>query len=191
MPSGYSETDDDCDDDNPDVNPGAADATSDGVDNDCDGATDEDASCNDYRPFGAGAGASRVYDTTAYDGGSYTETVNITSWAPSTGAATVQRVMLSSAGTSLTITENLQCASTGEVSLGGYGLSDGGLTTLTVAYSAARTELLAVADMSPGTTWSYAYDASDSLLGSLWSVSGTFEVIGTESVTVSQEPSTP
>ena len=122
-----------------------------------------------------------MYDTTAYDGGSYTETVNITSGRPRPGHHPARHAQHT--GTSWTITEHLRCASTGEVSLGGYGLSDGGLTTLTVAYS-ARTELLAVADMSPGTTWAYAYDASDSLLGSLWSVSGTFEVIGT-SVTVS------
>jgi len=183
-PSGYSETDDDCDDGDPSVNPGAADATTDGVDNDCDGDIDEDASCNDFRPFGAGTSANRVYNTTSYDGAAYTETVTVTSWTPASGAATVQRTMLGSSGSSWTITENLQCATTGEVSLTGYGLTDGGLTTLTVAYSAARTELLAVADMSPGTTWSYGYDASDALIGSLWTVSGTFEVIGTETVTV-------
>ena len=183
-PSGYSDTDDDCDDEDPGVNPGAADATSDGVDNDCDGSTDEDASCNDYRPFGAGSAASRVYSTTAYDGGTYTETVTISSWVPASGLATVQRVMLGSTGSSWTITENHQCATTGEVSLTGYGLSDGGLTTVTVGYSAPRTDLLAVADMSAGTSWTYAYSASDALIGALWDVSGTFEVIGTEAVTV-------
>jgi hypothetical protein len=183
-PDGYSDTNDDCDDTDASINPGAADATSDGVDNDCDGATDEDASCNDYRPFGAGATASRVYGTTAYDGGSYTETVTITGWNAASGAATVQRVMLGSTGSSWTITENHQCSTTGEVSMSGYGLSDGGFTSATVAFSTARTDLLAVADMSPGTTWSYSYDASDAVLGGLWSVSGTFEVVGTESVTV-------
>ncbi|MEC8422312.1 MAG: putative metal-binding motif-containing protein, partial [Myxococcota bacterium] len=183
-PEGYSDTDDDCDDSEPMINPGAADATADGVDNDCDGSIDEDASCNDFRPFGIGSTASRIYDTTAYDGGSYTETVIITSWAPSSGLATVQRVMLGSTGASWTVTEDHRCATTGEVSMTGYSLSDGGLTSATVTFSSGRTDLLAVADMSPGTTWRYAYDAEDALFGALWSVSGTFEVVGSESVTV-------
>ena len=61
-----------------------------------------------------------MYDTTAYDGGSYTETVNIT-LGTFDRAATVQRAC-PAARASWTIIENLQCASTGEVSLGGYGL---------------------------------------------------------------------
>jgi hypothetical protein len=183
VPNGYSETNDDCDDTDPTINPGAADATTDGVDNDCDGTADEDAGCNDYRPFGNGASASRTYATTAYDGGSYTETVTISSWTPSTGQAVLQRVMLSSAGSSWTITENHKCNGNA-VQMTGYSVTDGGLTSATLTFTAPRTDIEDPASMSPGTQWSFNYSANDALLGSMWDVNGTTEVIGTESVTV-------
>jgi hypothetical protein len=183
VPSGYSSNADDCDDTDGDVHPGVPDAFEDGIDSDCDGDIDEDASCNPYRPFGNGSTATRTYATTAYDGASYTETVSIASWDAGTGVATLQRVLLSSAGSSWTVTESHACNG-GATAMTGYSLSDGGLTTIAATFSLARTDLEDAASMTAGTRWAFAYDSTDAVMGVLWNVAGTMEVIGTESVTV-------
>jgi hypothetical protein len=47
---GYSIEEGDCDDEDPEVNPGVASDGCDGLDNDCDGQTDEDFAADEYEP---------------------------------------------------------------------------------------------------------------------------------------------
>lgn len=67
MPSGFVATRDDCDDGNSAIHPGVTD-TSNGVDDDCDGSTDEDAAVVDGSSDGSDAASTTVSVTLATEG---------------------------------------------------------------------------------------------------------------------------
>lgn len=70
QPDGYVANDDDCDDRDATAYPEAPDNTGDGVDNDCDGATDEDYdACAE--PFGEAAWWTSAYNTSGYGADTY------------------------------------------------------------------------------------------------------------------------
>ncbi len=181
QPSGFADNADDCDDTNAAINPDASDATDDGVDDDCDGTPDDEASCNSYRPFGYTSG-TRTYDTFALDGSSYTETVTISSWDPAAGVAVLQRSFSGSTG-SQQVQETHECNG-GAVQMTGWVYRDASGSATTFTYSTPRTDLESEANLVVGARWSYSYTASDSLASLSWSASGTMEVMAFEPVTV-------
>ncbi len=178
----YVDNGEDCDDSNAAINPDAADGTGDGIDDNCDGTPDDEASCNAYRPFGAGPTATRTFSTAALDGNSYTENVLIRSWSPSTGQAVLERAFVGASG-NITVQETHRCDGAA-VKMTGWVYQDASGTSATFTFSTPRTDLDDPSLMVPGYRWSYNYTSTDSVSGSSWQASGTMEVIGVESVTV-------
>lgn len=177
-PSGYANNPDDCDDSDPAVNPAASDTILDGIDDDCDGTADQDATCNAYRPFG-NTGGVRTYQTFALDGNNYAETVVIRQWDVAAQTAVIERQF----GSSLTVQETHRCAS-GAVEMTGWTYQDTTGLGATFAFSSARTDIESEANLTAGLSWSYSYTATDSTSGGSWDASGTMDVVGMESVTV-------
>lgn len=179
-PSGYANNADDCNDEDAEVNPAASDTVLDGVDDDCDGTPDQDATCNAYRPFG-NSGGVRTYRTDALDGNSYTETVIIRQWNPSTQTAVIERQF----GSNLTVQETHVCSG-GSVQMTGWTYQDAatGLGA-TFTFSVPRTDLESEANLAALLPWSYSYTATDSTTGGSWDASGGMVVDGVEAVTVS------
>ena len=181
QPSDHVDNGDDCDDTNPAINPDATDGTSDGIDDDCDGTPDDEASCNAYRPFGYTSGV-RTYTTFALDGSSYTETVTIQSWDAAAGVAVLQRSFSATTG-SQQVQETHQCNG-GAVQMTGWVHRDASGSATTFSYSSPRTDVEDESLLVVGARWTYSYTATDSLATLSWSASGTMEVEGFESVTV-------
>jgi hypothetical protein len=170
----------DCDDSEATAYPGALDNIADDIDNDCDGAVDEDAYCNVYFPLSNGPSAEWTYQTEAWDGYAYTETVTISAWSAGSGTGTLSR---SFAGPlAFTVDEEVKCIA-GTVSQTGV-TADHPTYAGTASYSRARTLLQPAASLVPGATWTYNYDATVLGLITAWSASGTYRVVGTATVSV-------
>ncbi len=172
---------DDCDDADPDIHPGAGDFHVDQVDEDCDGELDEDGYCNLYLPLSNGTSATRTYST-ARDGTLYTEEMTLEAYDAATGEATIGRSLDDGSGTVVPVEEYVSCDSSG-VEMTGLGATYSGYG-VTLTYDSPRPLLQDVASMTAGTSWSYSYTASDSSVGDLWEGSGTYEVLGTDTITV-------
>ena len=170
----------DCDDSDPSVYPGADDLHADGVDEDCDGTIDEDAYCNVLWPMSNGTSAVRTYDISR-DGASGTDTMTLQAFDASTGTGEVLREV-DLGGTVYPLVEHHVCDADG-VHMTGLGATYSG-TSVVALYDAARTFLLPVDELVVGATWTYDYTASDSSIGDLWSAVGGYEVLGTDTITV-------
>jgi len=173
---------DDCDDDDADLSPDGDETVVDGDDNDCDDEVDEDAYCHPYFPLSLESGHELVYISTSSAGNVYDEVSTVTGWDSATGEASNNRAFDDGAGTQFSVVEALQCTGDG-VELEGWHVDQGGSTVATITYSAARLMLADEASLTDGATWEYSYAATEGTLGSGWDASGTFTVVGTESVT--------
>jgi len=173
---------DDCDDSDATVNPDGDDSSPDGVDSDCDGDVDEDGYCNFYAPFANGSSALWTYDTSR-DGTVYVEEVAITAWDSSLGEAVLERTLTDTTGAATIMDEYWTCDGSG-VAMTGLDYIMHGSPTFSATYTVPRTVLLDEASMTPGTSWSYSYEASDASMGTIWLAEGTMTVLGTDSITI-------
>jgi len=173
---------DDCDDADASVSPIGDETAPDGLDSDCDGTVDEDGYCNLYAPLANGSGALRTYDTVR-DGTVYVEDVTVTSWDAALGAAVVERSFTDTTGAATLLDEHWTC-NAATVAMTGLDYLMHGTPMFSVAYTADPPLLLPEGSMTPGTSWSYAYSASDASMGVLWDARGAYTVIGPASITV-------
>ena len=173
----------DCDDEDPEVDGTGSEDVVDGVDNDCDDEIDEDAYCNVYYPTSMDVGHELDYSSTGASGTTYTELWTVDSWDAGTGAAVIQRSFSDSSGNAFVIKEDVTCDG-GLIEVSGWDLEQGGSAVTSVSYTAARQVLAAEADLTPGTSWTFSYTAKDSLVGNLWTTSGTVTVSGEQQITV-------
>lgn len=170
----------DCDDTNAAISPVGDETTVNNADDDCDSEIDEDAYCNQYFPLSNGSSASRSMKTTWYDGSSYTEDITLSDWDPTTGTATVGRVLASAVSTWI-VNEYWTCDA-GAISMTGFYLESSGIPLINATYDTARLVIPAESELVEGLSWDYSYAATDSSIGALWTATGTMTVVGWESV---------
>ena len=174
-------TGDDCDDADANTFPGAPEQT-DNEDNDCDTDVDEGVYCNVFFPMSNSLGSLRTYETVLQDGTTYTEVATISSWNRSSFEGELKRNLSDGSGTTYDIIERRECLG------GAFGMSSWEVTTslgltLDVSYSTARMELYTESDLVLGTSWTYSYSAGDSFGVVSFDATGTYEVMGTTTIT--------
>ncbi|MBN2799380.1 MAG: hypothetical protein JXX28_09560 [Deltaproteobacteria bacterium] len=179
---------DDCDDHDDHVVPEGGDPWANGKDDDCDGEIDEDAYCHLLFPLSNGPESERVYAMTR-DGDTWTETMTLPDYDPSTGEGEVLRSFSDGSGdVSNTVTELVTCGASGLI-IDAIRVTDT-MGTAEAVYDTPRTFLLPLDQLMtgdqaiPGAHWDYAYTTSDASLGDLWHAEGTYTVIGTDTIEV-------
>ena len=94
----------------------------------------------------------------------------------------LKRNLSDGTGTTYDIIEQREC-SAGIFGMNGWEVTTSLGITLNVAYSSGRPELYAESALVPGASWTYSYSAGDSLGLVAFDASGTYEVMGTTTIT--------